>query len=257
MIPSALKHVQEIAAHGQRLAIFLDYDGTLTPIVADPKKASLSDSMRQALAALAAQAPLAILTGRDLEDIRCRVSIDAVVYAGSHGFDIAGPRGLRKQVAPEFLPVLDAAEKEVREKLARIEGALIERKRFAIAAHYRQVAAENIPQVEQAVNEVAAHHRQLRRIIGKKVYELQPDIDWDKGKALLWLLKVIGSEEQEIFPVYIGDDLTDEYAFRVLQRRGVGIIVTEQLRPTVARYALKNPGGVERLLLELVAYKVQ
>jgi len=257
MVLSALDHVPEIAGSGGQLAIFLDYDGTLTPIVGRPEEAMLSDSTREALKILADHTPVAILSGRDLEDIQRRVNIDGITYAGSHGFDIAGPRGLRKQVGPEFLPVLDAAEKEVREKLAGIGGALVERKRFAIATHYRQVTGENIPRVAQAVNEVAAHHRELRKISGKKVYELQPNIGWDKGKALLWLLNLMSSGAQAISPVYIGDDLTDEYAFRVLQQRAVGIIVTEELRPTAARYVLKNPAEVERLLREFVAYLVQ
>src|SRR5438876_561812 len=169
MIPSALEHIQPIAGRSGQLAVFLDYDGTLTPIVSHPEKALLSDSLRTTLRALAVRAPVAILSGRDLEDMRQRVRVEGIVYAGSHGFDIAGPHGLRKQMASEFLPVLDAAEKELGERLAGISGALLERKRFSIAAHYRQVADESVPQVKQAVNEVAARHRQLRKMSGKKV----------------------------------------------------------------------------------------
>jgi trehalose 6-phosphate phosphatase len=254
MLPSALDHLQEIAPpRGSRFAIFADYDGTLTPIVRRPEDAVLSNSTREVLRALAASVPVGILSGRDLEDMRQRVDVERIVYAGSHGFDIAGPHGLRKQVATEFLPILDAAENELKQKLTDIHGALLERKRFSIAAHYREVTDENLTQVEQAVNEVAAHHRELRKIAGKKVHELEPDIDWDKGKALLWLLETMNSERRKIFPIYIGDDLTDENAFRVLGRRGVGIVVNEQPRPTAARYALKNPTEVERFLREIVA----
>jgi len=253
MIPSALEHIQAIAGRSGRLAVFLDYDGTLTPIVSHPEKALLSDSMRTTLRALAARAPVAILSGRDLYDMRQRVRVEGIVYAGSHGFDIAGPHGLRKQMASEFLPVLDAAEKELGERLAGISGALLERKRFSIAAHYRQVADESVPQVEQAVHEVAARHSELRKITGKKVYELQPDIDWDKGKALLWLLEVMDSKSREIFPIYIGDDLTDEDAFHAIERCGLGIIVIEGPRTTAAHFMLKNPGEVERFLRELTA----
>src|SRR6266513_276809 len=131
MIPSALEHVQEIARSGDRVAVFLDYDGTLTPIVSHPQDAWLTDSMRQTLRELAGSLPVAVLSGRDLHDVRRRVDIDGIVYAGSHGFDIAGPRGVRKQVAAEFLPTLDAAEKELGEKLAGMAGVLLERKRFS------------------------------------------------------------------------------------------------------------------------------
>ena len=251
MPPSALDHVQEIAGRGDQLAVFLDYDGTLTAIVSDPKKALLSDSMRQTLQTLAMRVSLAVLSGRDLDDIRKRVAIDAIVYAGSHGFDIAGPRGLRRQEATKFLPTLDAAEKELREKLAGIAGAFIERKRFSIAAHYRKVNENDFPELEDAVSEVVARHRELRRMEGKKVYELLPCIDWDKGKAALWLLENLGLKHGKVRPIYIGDDRTDEDAFRALEQRGVGILVSEEPRATAANYSLKDPSEVERFLREL------
>jgi alpha,alpha-trehalase len=252
MIPSALEHVEEITGH-RRLAVFLDYDGTLTPIVSQPDQALLSDSTRQVVRTLAVHAPVAILTARDLDDVRRRVNIDGIAYAGSHGFDIAGPRGLRKQVAAEFLPILDVAEKELREKLAGTPGALLERKRFSIAAHYRQATESGVSKITQAVNEAAARHGELRKIAGKKVYELQPDIDWNKGRAVLWLLETLGLDRPDVLPLYLGDDRTDEDAFRVLQQRGVGVIVSEQPRATAARYALKDPAEVERFLHELSA----
>jgi trehalose 6-phosphate phosphatase len=253
MIPSALEHVQDIAGGNRQLAVFLDYDGTLTPIVSHPEKALLSDSMRQALQSLVMRAPVAILSGRDLDDVRQRVNIGAIVYAGSHGFDIAGPRGLRKEMATEFLPRLDMIEKELANQLAGIAGARVERKRFSIAAHYRNVNKSDIPKVELAVSEVAARHRALRKMDGKKVYELLPDIDWDKGKAVLWLLENQGLERAKVRPIYIGDDRTDEDAFRGLGQCGVGILVSEQPQPTAASYSLKDPTEVERFLRELVA----
>ncbi len=251
MLPSALDHVQEIAPHGDPFAVFLDYDGTLAPIVSRPDQAVLSQSTRAILRALTAKVPVAILSGRELEDISKRVDIEGLVYAGSHGFDIAGPDGLRRQEAIEFLPALDFAEKEIREKLAGIPGALTERKCFSIAAHYRNVSEHDFPKLQRAMSEAAARHQQLRMIDGKKVYELLPNIDWDKGKAVLWLLEKLGLERPN--PIYIGDDRTDEDAFRVLERRGVGILVSEKPRATAARYTLRDPSEVERFLRELVA----
>src|SRR5436190_7234681 len=252
MIPSALKHVQDIVRRRGDIAVFLDYDGTLTPIVSHPEKALLSDSMRETLQALVRQTPVAILSGRDLDDIRQRVNIDAIIYAGSHGFDIAGLRGLRRQEATEFLPALDVAEKELREKLAGTTGALLERKRFSIAAHYRNVIESDVSKVKEAVNEVAMRHGELRKMEGKKVYELLPDIDWDKGKAVLWLLQNLGLDLAKVCPIYIGDDRTDEDAFRALNQYGIGILVSEQSRPTGAIYSLKNPMEVDSFLRELI-----
>jgi trehalose-phosphatase len=253
MIPSALEHIQEIAPRGQRLAVFLDYDGTLTPIVSHPEKALLSESMRQTVRTLATEASVAILSGRDLNDIRRRVDIDTIIYGGSHGFDVAGPHGLRNEVATEFLPMLDKVEKELGQKLAGIHGTRVERKRFSVAAHYRNVKANKVPEVGRAVSEVAGRNRELRRIDGKKVYELVPNVDWNKGKAVLWLLEQMALERANVRPIYIGDDRTDEDAFRALEHRGVGILVSQEPRSTAASYSLRDPREVERFLHELIA----
>jgi trehalose 6-phosphate phosphatase len=258
MLTSALDRLDEILANAgdTRVAIFLDYDGTLTPIASHPENASLADSMRQTLRELAARVPVAILSGRDLDNLRKRVEIDDLVYAGSHGFDIAGRGGLRWQMAIDFLPNLDTAEKELREALDGLPGALVERKRFSLAAHYRNISENDVAKVQRAVGAVTARHRELRTIHGKKVYELLPDIDWDKGKAVVWLLETFSLEFRSggVRPIYIGDDATDEDAFRALGQQGIGILVSEQSRPTAARYSLKNPAEVERFLRALVAH---
>jgi alpha,alpha-trehalase len=250
MIPSALEHVQEIARSSDRLAVFLDYDGTLTPIVSHPEDAWPSDSMRQALQELAARTTVAILSGRDLDDVRRRVDLDGIVYAGSHGFDIAAP-GLRRELGAEFLPELGLAEKELRQVLDDIPGAQLERKRFSVAAHYRNVNENDVPEVARAVETVARRHRNLRRMDGKKVYELLPETEWDKGKAVLWLIETWGLSRENVRPIYIGDDATDEDAFRALQQRGVGVLVSEHSQPTAASYSLRNPVEVERFLQKI------
>src|SRR5438105_10848315 len=157
MIPSALEHVQEIAGSGDRLAVFLDYDGTLTPIVSHPEDAWLPESMRQTLQSLAARVPVAILSGRDLDDVRGRVLVDGIVYAGSHGFDIAGAGGLRRELGAAYLPVLDIAETELREALDEISGAQLEGKHFYVAGHYRNVNTNDAYKVAEARDAVAAH----------------------------------------------------------------------------------------------------
>ena len=252
MILSALEHIQEIGRSSERLAVFLDYDGTLTPIVGHPEDAWLSESMRQTLRSLAGRMPVAILSGRDLDDVRGRVLVDGIVYAGSHGFDIAGAGGLRRQLGDAYLPVLDAAENELREALDDIAGAQLERKHFSVAAHYRNVNENDAGRVVLAVEAVAGRHRELRRIDGRKVYELLPDIDWNKGKAVLWLLETLELERGSALPIFIGDDRTDEDAFSALEKRGVGVLVSEQPQVTAASYWLNNPEEVERFLRALI-----
>src|SRR5262252_1130105 len=255
MIPSALEHVQKIARSGERLAVFFDYDGTLTPIVSHPQDAWLAESMRETLRELAGCVPVAILSGRDLDDVRGRVHVDGIVYAGSHGFDIAGAGGLRRELGTAYLSVLTTAEAELREGLDEIPGAQLERKHFSVAAHYRNVNESDAIRVAEGVDAVAARHRKLRRINGKKVYELLPDIEWHKGKAVLWLLETLELESRPrgIRPIFIGDDRTDEDAFCALEKRGIGILVSEQPQVTAASYWLKNPDEVECFLRELIA----
>ena len=132
-----------------------------------------------------------------------------------------------------------------------IAGAFIGRKRFSIAAHYRNVKENDAFSVALAVDAVAARHRELRRMDGKKVHELLPDIDWDKGKAVLWLLETLELERGKVLPIYIGDDRTDEDAFSALEKRGVGILVSEQPQVTAASYWLHNPEEVEEFLQKI------
>jgi trehalose-phosphatase len=238
---------------GRRPALFLDYDGTLTPIVERPEDALLPPGTRAVLERLAARLPVAVVSGRDLADVRRMVGVEGIAYAGSHGFDIVGPDGSVHQRGREYLPDLDAAERELAPRLDPVAGARIERKTFAVAVHFRQVAEERVPEVEAAVAEVAAAHPRLRRTGGKKVFELRPDVDWDKGRALLWLLEVLGLSGDEVLPIYVGDDETDEDAFRAIRERGLGVVVRGEgdQRTTAARYALRDTDEA-RSFLELL-----
>jgi len=251
-LPSALESRDEILAEarGRRFAFFLDYDGTLTPIVETPDQALLPPETRRLIAGLAVLCPVAIVSGRDLPDIRRLVGLDSLIYAGSHGFEISGPGGLQVEyeAAGAYLPDLDEAEGQLKEELRGVRGCLVERKRFSIAVHYRRVAEEEVAPVETAVNGVATRHPGLRKGHGKKVFELQPDLAWNKGEAVLFLLRELRLEGGDILPLFIGDDVTDEDAFRALKGRGISVAVREQAGPTEARYALRNPDEVRTFL---------
>lgn len=255
-LPSALDEFERISrqAGGKRIAVFLDYDGTLSPIVETPDKALMQEDMRDAVFELSRHCTVGIISGRDLEDVKDKVRIDSIVYAGSHGFDIEGPSGLQveNQIGLEFLPVLDSAEKELSQELSSIQGMLVERKKFAIAIHYRLVDPRMFETVEKVVDEVAARYKDLRKAYGKKIFELQPDIDWHKGKALLALLDTLKLDREDVLPFYIGDDVTDEDAFRGLKGRGIGIVVRDKSYETAADYSLKHPDEVREFLSKMI-----
>jgi len=252
-LPSALDRSEELSGRlaGKRPAVFLDYDGTLTPIVSRPELAVLSDEMRSSLERLADACTVAIVSGRDRADVEGLVQVGGLVYAGSHGFDIAGPGGLslQHQEGSKYGAVLARAADEIEERVGLIDGILVERKKYALAVHYRLVADERVSEIDAAVEEVAAGHSELRRTGGKKVFELRPRLDWDKGKAVLWLLEALDLDHPDVVPFYLGDDETDEDAFRALAERGVGVLVAEQPGETSAHYLLRDPGEA-RVFLE-------
>jgi trehalose-phosphatase len=234
----------------QPLAVFLDYDGTLTPIVARPELAVLSAETRAALRRLAAQTVVGVISGRDLDDVRAVIDTDGLWYAGSHGFDILGPDEERFEIeeADAFRSDLAGAAVDLRGALASIPGAWVEEKRYADAVHFRQVDDARIAEVEAAVDRVVAARPGLRKTGGKRVFELRPGVAWDKGHALWSLFDRAGQRRGAALPVFIGDDVTDEDAFAAIETEGVGIVVADTLRDTAASYRLHDPDEVRTFL---------
>src|SRR5690606_31191938 len=257
--PNAIAHWAELSEElrGRRPALFLDYDGTLTPIVERPDLATLGDDRRDTLRRVAAAWPTTIISGRDREDVARRVGLDGIHYAGSHGFDIAGPEedGVRLEVARDVAPAIAAAADELRRRTEGIPGVIVEHKKYAASVHYRMVDEARVPEVERIVDDVLADRPELRKGAGKKVFELRPAMEWDKGRAVLWLLEALGLDKPDVVPLYIGDDVTDEDAFRALADRGIGIRVAVIPRPTAARYGLQDVHEVRALLERLAALR--
>ena len=256
--PSALSRLPEIKARlcGRQLAVFLDYDGTLTPIVARPELAVLADATRATLGELSKWSrAVAIVSGRARDDVQALVDVPTLLYAGSHGFDIADGSGRRiyQSEAQRFVPIIKQAAQALRDQIGAIDGVIIEDKVFALAVHYRLVADRDLDQVRQGVDEVEAEHAELRRQGGKKIFEFLPAIEWDKGKAIRWLLRDLDLETPDVVPLYFGDDVTDRSAFRALRGRGIGFLVAEAVQPTAAHYRLKDPGEVNAFLRALIA----
>ena len=237
-------------------AVFFDFDGTLSDIVEDPDTACLTAGAAEALQLLTSQCPVAVLSGRDLADVRQRIGLPGIWYAGSHGFESVGPDGEHHQndAAASATGVLEDAAVELRGRLSAVTGVAVEHKRFGVAVHYRNAERERVGEVLAAVRGVG-QRTGLRVTTGREVIELRPDIDWDKGKTLRWVVDQISNDESApLLPIYLGDDITDEDAFDAVLEDGIGIVVRhtdDGDRATAARYALDSPAQVSEFTRRL------
>ncbi|PKI65751.1 hypothetical protein CRG98_013823 [Punica granatum] len=283
--PSGLSSFEQIASYakGKKIVLFLDYDGTLSPIVDNPDCAIMSKSMRAAVRKAANCFPTAIISGRSRDKVLEFVKLTELYYAGSHGMDIMGP--VRKssyndhiehrvkqilmlcvqrkevnifQPASEFLPMINEVFNSLVESTKDIAGARVENNKFCVSVHYRNVDPANWPVVGGIVQDMLKDYPRLRLTHGRKVLEVRPVINWDKGKAVVFLLESLGlNEREDVLPIYVGDDRTDEDAFKVLREgnRGYGILVSSVPKESSAHYSLRDPSEVMEFLKLLVRWK--
>lgn len=251
-LPHALSQFDQILdIIGKRTPLLvLDYDGTLSPIVSDPKDAVLPEGIKKELDQLSRIIQVAVISGRDRKDVEEKVGLDHLIYAGSHGLDMAGPGGLDipEQVSGEIMDSLQKAAENLERKLGHVKGCLVESKKFAIAVHFRNVADEEVEIVKTAVSEELEKHKKLKKGTGKKILELKPAMDWHKGRAINWLFDALDLKKESAIPLFIGDDITDEDAFSSIYGEGIGILVGTHGEKTSASYALEDTEEVRRFL---------
>jgi len=230
--------------------LFLDFDGTLVPIQNDPTKCVLSPKIKGQLEAIAlsGKACIAILSGRTVTDIRDRVNIQDVYYGGNHGIEISGPRV--NYIHPDALSgkhIIDRVCREIEQEIGNIEGVFIEKKKFGFSLHYRVADKESKASITKIFYRVIAETpdpQAFSILRGKKVLELVPKIFWDKGNAALFVLQ---SQKKNYLPIYVGDDVTDETAFKALKTEGVTVRIGRS-KKTEAEYYLKGQWEMLRFL---------
>jgi trehalose-phosphatase len=230
--------------------LFFDFDGTLVPIQDNPAQCVLSAGMKGQLEAIAlsGKAFIAILSGRTVADIKKRVNIQGVYYGGNHGIEISGPRV--NYTHPDALSgkhIIEKVCREIKQEIGNIEGAFIEKKKFGFALHSRMGKKEDKALIQRAFHRVIAEQSDAQTFTimrGKKVLELAPNIQWDKGKAALFILQEL---KRNYLPIYVGDDANDEAAFKALNEDGVTIRVGKS-KKTAAKYYLKGQWEVSRFL---------
>ncbi|OIV98428.1 hypothetical protein TanjilG_16755 [Lupinus angustifolius] len=185
--------------------------------------------MRKTVRKLARCFPTAIVTGRCKDKVYNFVRLAELYYAGSHGLDIKGPTRSSKynkdrksetllfQPATQFLPMIDGVYQQLVDKTKPIPGAMVENNKFCVSVHFRCVDEKKWNELAHQVKSVLKDYPKLRLTQGRKVLEIRPTIKWDKGKALEFLLESLGLANcNDVFPIYIGDDRSDEDAFKVV-----------------------------------------
>lgn len=228
------------------LLCLFDFDGTLAPLVADPDAVLLSAAVRARLQALQQRAPIGIVTGRALADLRPRLAFVPDYLIGNHGLEgVPGASAAKAEAA--LLARVACWKAELEPGLAVLDpGIRIEDKHYSLSLHYLQ--ARDPEQAARALRErIAALSPPPRVIPGKSLLNVLPSDVGDKGSAVQALLAAAGLAQA----LYVGDDLTDEDVFR-LPQPGLFTVHVGRDEGSAAQWRLHEQRDVETLLDWLV-----
>lgn len=256
---SVLRHWSEVKPRlaSVRLAVFLDFDGTLAPIVRRPESVVLSAGNRHTLRRLSAcpGVRVAIISGRSLADLKKRLRPGPIACAGNHGMEIEGPGFRFRFRTPRGYPrTLDRVRTALSSLPSRFPGTELEDKGLTLTFHYRRARGRVVSEAVAAFRVAVRPFRSRLQIrSGKRILEIRPPASWGKGDAVRWLLlnKSWFPGRSAVTSVVVGDDRTDEDAFRAIGERGVTVRVGRSSR-SAARYYLEDTDSVARFLERLV-----
>jgi trehalose-phosphatase len=229
--------LKRLAAEPQLAGLFLDFDGVLAPIVDRPDDAQAPEETRLELARLASTyALVAVVSGRAGDDVRRRVGVDGVVVVGSHGLELdPAAEGWRERV-DAFVETVDWPD--------------VERKTLTVVFHYRTATDDRAART--ALEDVARRAREagLRASFGRKVLEILPPLDANKGTAVRRLLDEAGLHRALV----AGDDTTDLDAFHAVDglELAVRVAVVSDESPAALREAADVVVSSTIELLELL-----
>lgn len=228
-----------------RVVLFLDFDGTLTPLRRRPEEVRpLGIALRRLLHRLARRRKLTlyVISGRALADLRRLVPVRGLHLLGLHGWEGRTTRTFSRERG-----LLKKARQKLHQRLGGMQGVWIENKGLGVAVHYREASPKSVRMAHSIMKEVAKEFRpSLRMMRGKKIWELVPEAINGKGPAVEALLT---GASAGTLPVFVGDDTTDEAAFEALPG-GLTIRVGKHAG-TYAQYALRDPGEVKDFLERL------
>ncbi len=225
-IKAIVKRLQKVNIDRKKgVFLFLDFDGTLAPIVGHPKDAVIRPDAKKWLKKLLKKnnIKVAIVTGRSLSDIRRKVSLHGLYYVSNHGTEVFYNGRFLLRKGRQFERPLKCFGGEMISASAHIPGVFVEEKGLSVAVHYRRVNKKYHGEVKNIFSDIAelfTKKYDLQTTKGKMVLELRPVLFWNKGKVVKWLWKKVAPK---YFPIYVGDDITDEDAFSTLNPHGLTI----------------------------------
>ncbi|MGQ4557162.1 trehalose-phosphatase [Halobellus sp. GM3] len=241
-----LRTLGERLTEADGLLACFDFDGTLAPIVEDPSQAAIRPAIRTALRCLAdrSDAAVAVVSGRSLSDLRERVGVDGVHYAGNHGLEWDDGSG--RSVLPSARPSrssVGAAVESLRDELDGVDGATVEDKSLTATVHYRRTPPGRVPDVIETTADVVESVDDVRLTRGKQIVELRPDVPAGKGLAV----ERLRERHPNALPLFVGDDRTDEDGFRAVAADGYGVLVGDRT-DSAAAVRVPDVDGVATLL---------
>lgn len=253
----AWPRLQRRVQSARHVCLFLDFDGTLAPLVAHPSKARMPDRTRALLEQLrnTPRVSVGIVSGRRPQDLKRCVRVRGLSYIGNHGLEAEGPYGRYLHlVARRSRPLLKQLARKLRRAVELIPGAWVEDKELTLSVHYRQVSITHRPVLRRDFRNAMQPYedkRHVRVCRGKAVWEIRPDVRWHKGLAIRWVLRRMNANRSTLV-ICLGDDRTDEDVFTVVNHLGgLSVLVGRQSTRTAARYWLKDPHEVQRWLADL------
>ena len=198
-----------------------------------------------------------IVSGRSLEDVREKVGVRGIIYVGNHGLEVENPAArLKKILSSVRKKEIKSITRNLRKSLKEIPGILFEEKGPSLSVHYRNVSQESSARIPQIIEEELREWRDRWKMgCGKMVFEIRPKVDVHKGEAVIDILKTYPSPG--LLPIYLGDDQTDEDAFRALKGRGISVFVGPAGSPSEADSFLRDPGEVQEFLSRCLAARAK
>lgn len=263
-----LQNVASQIGSAEHILLLADFDGTLTPIVARPDLVKLDDEMKEILGSISKKARITFgaISDRPLKELEELVGVKGIIYSGNQGFEVKCPKR-KSYIHPEAIeakPLVRKIARSLGERLEGINGVVIEDKGFSLSLHYRMVEDKVVAKVKKIFDEETSPLVQRGRVKvarGRKVIEVRPPLEWNKGEAIAYIMKNSRSAGltmgKGVLAFYLGDDRTDEDGFLAIKDSGISIFVGRRKKGSCARYFLKDVGDVKEFLRKIESLETE